>query len=352
MNSIMNSIMNNTIIKEFEKLIFTTNEKYKDSKNNNVKFKIMSYRKIIAIIKNLEFEIKDTESIKKIKGVGKSTIEKIDLILKNGYLNFDSTIQEKSDSINENINKLKNLQKITGIGPKKAQNLIDTNITLDILLDAYTTNNKKILENLTHHQLCGVKYYHHLENRIPYDEITEIETYLKSILNKIDNELNLIICGSYRRKCKDSGDIDILLYHNLIQNKKKFNKYTFLFDFLSLLKKNKFIVDDLTTIESPTKYMGFCKLNKYVRRIDIRMVATESLASAMLYFTGSGDFNKKMRTYALKKNYTINEYGIYSIDKDKNKIESLKIINEKDIFDILELDFVYPEDRIPNYNFV
>ena len=35
----------------------------------------------------------------------------------------------------------------------------------------------------------------------------------------------------------------------------------------------------------------------------------------MLYFTGLGDFNKIMRTEALKKGYTINEYGIYKLKK-------------------------------------
>ena len=51
------------------------------------------------------------------------------------------------------------------------------------------------------------------------------------------------------------------------------------------------------------------------------------------------------------KNYTINEYGIYRIDKDKNKIESFKINNEKDIFDILGIEYVNPEERLSNYKF-
>ena len=35
----------------------------------------------------------------------------------------------------------------------------------------------------------------------------------------------------------------------------------------------------------------------------------------MLYFTGSGTFNEIMRAEALKKKYTINEYGIYHMQK-------------------------------------
>ena len=59
--------------------------------------------------------------------------------------------------------------------------------------------------------------------------------------------------------------------------------------------------------------MGLCKLSSRskARRIDIRFIAYQSKAAAMLYFTGSGTFNEIMRSEALKKNYTINEYGIY-----------------------------------------
>ena len=44
-----------------------------------------------------------------------------------------------------------------------------------------------------------------------------------------------------------------------------------------------------------------------------------SMVAALLYFTGSGEFNKNMRIFALKKGYTINEYGIYKL-KYKIKI--------------------------------
>ena len=58
--------------------------------------------------------------------------------------------------------------------------------------------------------------------------------------------------------------------------------------------------------------MGLCKFeDNPSRRIDIRLIPLDSYGAALLYFTGSGDFNKNMRTYALKKGYTINEYGIY-----------------------------------------
>ena len=40
-------------------------------------------------------------------------------------------------------------------------------------------------------------------------EIQSIEKYLAKTLKNIDSQLGFHICGSFRRKAKDSGDIDV-----------------------------------------------------------------------------------------------------------------------------------------------
>ena len=65
---------------------------------------------------------------------------------------------------------------------------------------------------------------------------------------------------------------------------------------------DEFIVDSLTPNVNKTKLWVFVDTQKVaVRRIDIRFIDKERLACAMLYFTGSGEFNMKMRSHALKK---------------------------------------------------
>jgi DNA polymerase beta len=48
--------------------------------------------------------------------------------------------------------------------------------------------------------------------------------------------------------------------------------------------------------------MGFCQLdnNPLARRIDIRYVPYKSYYTALLYYTGSKNFNIEMRSIALK----------------------------------------------------
>lgn len=61
---------------------------------------------------------------------------------------------------------------------------------------------------------------------------------------------------------------------------------------------------------------GVCKLadeedEKYpYRRIDIRIIPHDQYYCALLYFTGSDAFNRDMRTVALEKGFTLNEYSI------------------------------------------
>jgi len=106
--------------------------------------------------------------------------------------------------------------------------------------------------------------------------------------------------------------------------------------------KHKIIIDGLTGIDVDTKFMGFCQLHEFpVRRIDIRFVPYESYYSALLYFTGSGSFNKKMRTVAINAGYLLNEYGLFN--KKTNK--QIKIKSEKDIFDILKMEYLEPQFR-------
>ena len=90
-----------------------------------------------------------------------------------------------------------------------------------------------------------------------------------------------------------------------------------------------------------TKYMGFSKLlDNPPRRIDIRFVPFDSYYSALLYFTGSGDFNKKMRQIAKDKGYKLSEYGLF----DKNG-KQFKVSSERDIFKLLNMEFLVPRLR-------
>ena len=82
--------MNSLITTELNKLI--SNLLYE--KPPNFSFKVNSFKKTINIINDLDFEIKSSEQLKNIKGIGKGTLERINEILKNGNLQENKNIEK------------------------------------------------------------------------------------------------------------------------------------------------------------------------------------------------------------------------------------------------------------------
>lgn len=328
--------MNKSLVNGYNRLIEDANAKIKnpelDAKTKTgLKFKIGHYRKALKKIKSLETEVTSVEQATLLEVFSKGEIEHITKFLEDPTLLENSTVSLRASELDK-------LQGITGVGPKKATDLYDKhNLKLEDLLAG------KGDDVLTHHQKMGVKYYHDLNVRIPRAEITKLQNYMR---RQLSDGFKLMICGSYRRKVKASGDMDVLIYHPDVEN---IEDEVFFACFIEKLTKRGFLVDSLTPNDSSTKYMGMCRLNSEstVRRIDIRFIPYSSLGSAMLYFTGSGDFNKNMRTYAIKKGFKLNEYGLYK--KSGEKVEGVS--TEEDIFKALDLEYFEPQDRLPSVKF-
>ena len=51
------------------------------------------------------------------------------------------------------------------------------------------------------------------------------------------------------------------------------------------------------------------------RRLDIRLLPYDQYYCGILYFTGSDQFNKAMRSHALDQGFTLNEYSLRPLDK-------------------------------------
>ena len=148
----------------------------------------------------------------------------------------------------------------------------------------------------------------------------------------------------------ESGDIDILITHDEINSSEDLEKSDYLNQIVNLLTNNRLLIDHLT-LKGNTKYMGVCRNSPkgLARRIDIRIIPKESIGCALLYFTGSGEFNVNMRSYALKKGYTINEYHLKK--KKGNKYLIINVENEEDIFRYLGLEYIEPKHRLPTVKF-
>lgn len=340
---------NRKIIDQFIKLIeqinYDLNKSETNEKRNRNMFRLRQMKNVLRILKGYKKVIRRGEDLKDIKGIGKGTIVRINEILEKGYLKEIKVLSKKS-KLNKYVN---DLQKVIGIGKTTAIELVNRGITsVKQLKSMYKKGEIELNDKI----LLGLKYYGKYDENIPRKEIDKMEIYLQKIIDKVSGRLHGIICGSYRRGKKVSHDIDLLITHPNIKKMSdiKEDKNNYLIRLVKLLKSDGFLVDDMTDKHIKTKYMGFSKLGKKypIRRFDIRYVPYESYYSALLYFTGSGDFNKVMRVNAIKKGYKLNEYGIYKIkEKDDGRLvfKRIKIGSEKDIFDILDMKYVEPRKR-------
>jgi len=286
---------------------------------NKEPFKAKAYDKVIDSIELYEHPIKSADDLRNIKGVGTKIADKIIEYLETGKMHAVERVLEDEKYILG-----KQLLGIYGIGPAKIGELLDTVKSLDDL-----RNNESLLNDK---QRIGLKYYDDLNTRIPIAEGKKHHKIMEKLLGNVTFEM----VGSYRRKSKDMGDIDIL-----IKDVDGFN----LKAFVARLSALGYVIETLAS--GKNKFMGICRLSPDLpaRRIDILVADEIYYYFALLYFTGSYNFNIHMRRKALQKGLSLSEYGFKDLNTKQMIDTSDKIQSEEDIFSYLEIPYVPPNKR-------
>ena len=326
-------------------------------KNQGDNFKASAYTKAISELKNYialpnSKEITSAQQLKSLKlpRIGEKIIKKFDEFLTTGTL--EEVEKEKNNPINTFAN-------IYGIGPVKAKELVESKkiLTLEDLKLRQNEIQENKLPLLNSKQQIGLKYYNDLLKRIPREEIEEFKLLLETnfketLIENSESEENhkFEIVGSYRRAKQESGDID-LIFTSYNNNKKVYE------NFIKKLHTNKILLEILSNGASKSLTIGkLLKPTATPRRIDFLYTPPEDYPFAILYFTGSKEFNTSMRQHALNLDLTLSEHGFYKLLKKstqtkETKVKQEKLTNvvfktEKDIFDFLHMEYKEPQDRI------
>ena len=283
-------------------------------------FKARAYKKVFDQIKAMDTFTED--DIAGLQGAGEKITAKLYEIMKTGQL--ASAEAAKADY---NIGALDAFQKIYGVGPVKAQQLVDAGITSIVELREEAKKNPALLNV---NQRTGLQYYEPLLERIPRAEMQEHERTLLDVLYRADVSVSGTVVGSFRRGLPNSGDVDFLVRGQLEMK-----------SFVHVLKEEGYLVSVLA--QGATKCMGISSVG-VPRRLDILICPNEEYAYALLYFTGSQQFNIAFRQHALEMGYTMNEHGMKAV---RASIAAVPYMDrEEDIFDFLGLQYVAPEERI------
>lgn len=315
--------MPNKIIIDNLKVLLTDAKASKETKD---KFRARSYANSIKAIEKCDFEITSGKEALKLSGIGKGIAEKIQEIIDTGSLKQVSDLGEEIVSKTVVIG---NFCKIWGVGPAKAEELwkagarsiSDVHSHMDIL-----TTNQKI----------GLKYFDDLQQRIPRKKVNELGKKIAKVIEELEEErgwkVERTICGSYRRRVETCGDMDVLLCEA--------DNSEILADIVIRLQKLEVL--DVTLAIGPTKYMGLANVDGIMFRVDMEVIPPVEWPFALLYFTGSGNFNQRQRNIAKEKGYSLSEHGMKNV-KTGEYVQGMKY--ESDIFKFLGMKYLAPWDR-------
>jgi DNA polymerase (family X) len=279
-------------------------------------------------------KLQDEEALSKIPGVGKSIAEKIRELAATGSLKYLEELRTEFPAA------ILELFSISGLGAKKIKALYEQLqvSSIEQLRQACETGRVAELPGFgetTQTKICkAIEEQAKHSGYFQFGQIAGEAETMRSDLAGHPDALQVDVAGSYRRRKEIVHDLD------LVVATKKPEAIT------------KFFVDhslvDSIIAQGPTK--SSVRLRSGVQ-CDLRVVSTAEYPFALAYFTGNKEHNIELRSRALERGWTLNEYRLGPIPVDpkakkKRPVKKIpKVRDEADLYRAVDLDFIPPELR-------
>lgn len=292
-------------------------------KGENV-FRIRAYERAamnIEGIPNLDNFVKD-DRLTDIPGIGHDLSAEIKEYYETGKVKMLETLKK---TIPEGLLELLD---VPGIGPKHAK-LFFEKLGIKSIADlerAIKEGGLKGLEGIKEKTIenisKGIGIVKRGKERMTIAQASEIADEFVAGLKKVAGVKKVAAAGSLRRWKDTVGDIDILVVSRDPQK----------------------VMDVFTKFEPVKDVLAKGETKSAIRtkddvQVDCRVVEDRSYGAALVYFTGSKDFNIKLRKLAIKKGLKVSEYGVFRQDK------YLCGRTEEEVFKQLGLSYIEPELR-------
>lgn len=291
-----------------------------------VDWKPRAYRRAAREIESLSEDIDDIHErggLEEIEGVGENIAEKIADFLETGEMDY---YQELKEELPVDIEALTSVE---GLGPKSVKKLYDELGITDLEELEKAAQKGEIAEvegfgEKTQEKILDtVEKAKEGQERMLLGKAFPIAEDLRQKLEESEKFNKVTIVGSYRRRRPTVGDIDILATAD--------DPIEAMDEFTSGDDVKRVLVDGETksSIVTPGDL-----------QVDLRIVDEKSYGAAKQYFTGSKDHNVTVRTIAARKDWKLNEYGLF--DSEDNRLAGE---TEKEVYSRLQIDYIEPELR-------
>ncbi len=288
-------------------------------------FRIRAYTRaaqnIDGLAEDIEVVAKENR-LHEIPGIGKELAGHIQQFIDTGKIKI-------YDELKKSLPRgLVDLLNIPSVGPKTAKLLFEKAKIKNIsdLENAIKSNKLFGLPGVKEKTVLNIKkgldILKRSRGRLPLSFAALLANEVIDKLKSLPEVEKISPAGSLRRQKESVRDVDILVVSSHPEK------------VMDTFVKMPLVKDILA--QGPTKASIRTKNDT---QVDCRVVEDESYGAALVYFTGSKDFNIKLRKLAIKDGLKVNEYGIYKNDK------FLCGKTEEEVFKKLGMSYVEPELR-------
>lgn len=314
------------------------------------RFRVNAFAKAARVIEKETRDVStlDTDELVAIDGVGKGVAEKVHELRDTG------SIAELDELLEETPPGLLDVMEIQGLGPKTVRQLWkDLKVTdRDSLKKAIDDGSilelprmgKKTVDNITK----ALEFASKSSTRLPLGVAWPIAERVKQHLANVEGIQRIEAAGSLRRGRDTIGDLDILVSADDPESVRE--AFCTMDGVTDVVARGDTKCSVRMTIAADTGRWNVAKdLDGGTIGVDLRTVPVEVFGAALMYFTGSKDHNVRLRERAIKRGYTLNEYGLFEDDGEASPqsrgVEPVASADEQDVYAKLELPWIAPELR-------
>ena len=288
-------------------------------------FKTRAYRNGAEVVQNFDGNIVERAAendLKGIKGIGDALQQKLHELASTGKLEYFENLRAEFPLT------LFELFELQGLGPKKIKALYDK-LGISSIAQLKEACQGAEIANLSGFGSKTVeKILSAIENRAKFADrfrLGEVAPLAETLLERLRDHPKVsrsAIAGSYRRAKETLHDLDFL-----VATKEPAELTKFFSDF-----------PEVHEIIAHGETKASVRLDNGLQ-CDLRAVSNNHFPFALQYFTGSKEHNVALRSLALKKGLSLNEYDF------TGEGEIPKVGEEIDIYQALDLDWIAPELR-------